>query len=180
MSSGMQLIRREDMKLSVKQEKFCNYYIECGNASEAYRRAYSCSNMKDESINVKAVELLNNGKITVRVKELQEELKRKLDITKEEVLNMLKSFMYADIRNFLTIKNGNVIFKDSEDWTDEMAMQVESVKQGKDGIEIKLNGRTWTIQRICKMLGFDSPQDMNINIVSPMSKEEAKRIIEDL
>lgn len=90
------------MKLSVKQEKFCNYYIECGNASEAYRRAYSCSNMKDESINVKAVELLNNGKITVRVKELQEELKRKSDITKEEVLNMLKSFMYADIRNFLT------------------------------------------------------------------------------
>jgi phage terminase small subunit len=168
------------MKLSVKQEKFCNYYIECGNASEAYRRAYSCSNMKDESINVKAVELLNNGKITVRVKELQEELKRKSDITKEEVLNMLKSFMYADIRNFLTIKNGNVIFKDSEDWTDEMAMQVESVKQGKEGIEIKLNGRTWTIQRICKMLGFDSPQDMNINIVSPMTKEEAKRIIEEL
>lgn len=168
------------MKLSVKQENFCNYYIECGNASEAYRRAYSCSNMKDESINRKAIELLNNGKITTRVKGLQEELKKKSDITKEEVLNMLKSFMYADIRNFLTIKNGNVIFKDSEDWTDEMAMQVESVKQGKEGIEIKLNGRTWTIQRICKMLGFDSPQDMNINIVSPMTKEEAKRIIEDL
>lgn len=168
------------MKLSVKQENFCNYYIECGNASEAYRRAYSCSNMKDESINRKSIELLNNGKITARVKELQEELKKKSDITKEEVLNMLKSFMYADIRNFLTIKNGNVIFKDSEDWTDEMAMQVESVKQGKEGIEIKLNGRTWTIQRICKMLGFDSPQDMNINIVSPMTKEEAKQIIEDL
>lgn len=168
------------MKLSVKQENFCNYYIECGNASEAYRRAYSCSNMKDESINVKAVELLNNGKITVRVKELQEELKKKSDITKEEVLNMLKSFMYADIRNFLTIKNGNVIFKDSEDWTDEMAMQVESVKQGKEGIEIKLNERAWTIQRICKMLGFDSPQDVNVNMISPMTKEEAKRIIEDL
>ncbi len=168
------------MKLSVKQENFCNYYIECGNASEAYRRAYSCSNMKDESINRKAIELLNNGKITARVKELQEELKKKSDITKEEVLSMLKNFMYADIRNFLTIKNGNVIFKDSEDWTDEMAMQVESVKQGKEGIEIKLNGRTWTIQRICKMLGFDSPQDVNVNMISPMTKEEAKRIIEDL
>ena len=168
------------MKLSVKQENFCNYYIECGNASEAYRRAYSCSNMKDESINRKAIELLNNGKITARVKELQEELKKKSDITKEEVLSMLKNFMYADIRNFLTIKNGNVIFKDSEDWTDEMAMQVESVKQGKEAIEIKLNGRTWTIQRICKMLGFDSPQDVNVNMISPMTKEEAKRIIEDL
>ena len=167
-------------KLTIKQEKFCNKYLECGNASEAYRRAYSCSNMKDESINVKAFELLNNGKITVRVKELQEELKKKSDITKEEVLNMLRSFMYADIRNFLTIKDGNVTFKDSEDWTDEMAMQVESVKQGKDGIEIKLNGRTWTIQRICKMLGFDSPQDVNVNMISSMTKVEAKRIIEDL
>lgn len=168
------------MKLSIKQENFCNYYIECGNASEAYRRAYSCSNMKDESINRKAVELLNNGKITARVRELQEELKKKSDIKKEEVLNMLRCFMYADIRNFLTIKDGNVTFKDSDDWTDEMAMQVESIKQGKDGIEIKLNGRTWSIQRICKMLGFDSPQDVNVNITSPMTKEEAKRIIESL
>lgn len=168
------------MKLSVKQENFCNYYIECGNASEAYRRAYSCKGWKDKSVWEKASSLLSDVKVQSRVAELQYELKKKSDITKEEVLNMLKSFMYADIRNFLTIKNGNVIFKDSEDWTDEMAMQVESVKQGKEGIEIKLNGRTWTIQRICKMLGFDSPQDMNINIVSPMTKEEAKRIIEDL
>lgn len=35
-------------------------------------------------------------------------------------------------------------------------------------------------QRICKMLGFDSPQDVNVNMISPMTKEEAKRIIEDL
>ena len=168
------------MGLSIKQENFCNYYIECGNASEAYKRAYSCEKMKNETINRMAFDLLNNRKITARVKELQEELKKKSDITKEEVLNMLRSFMYADIRNFLAIKDGNVTFKDSEDWTDEMAMQVESVKQGKEGIEIKLNGRTWTIQRICKMLGFDSPQDINVNVVSPMTKEEAKRIIEDL
>lgn len=169
------------MKLSVKQEKFCNYYIECGNASEAYRSAYPNSKKwADKTVWERASVLLKNNKVSARVKELQEELKKKSDITKEEVLNMLRSFMYADIRNFLTIKDGNVTFKDSEDWTDEMAMQVESVKQGKEGIEIKLNGRTWTIQRLCKMLGFDSPQDMNINIASPMTKEEAKRIIEDL
>ncbi|WFE87228.1 terminase small subunit [Parabacteroides chongii] len=26
------------MPLTIKQENFCNYYLECGNASEAYRR----------------------------------------------------------------------------------------------------------------------------------------------
>lgn len=44
------------MRLSIKQENFCNYYIECGNASESYRRAYSCKNMKDNTVNRKAIE----------------------------------------------------------------------------------------------------------------------------
>lgn len=168
------------MKLSVKQENFCNFYIECGNASEAYRRAYFCKGWKDVSVWVKASSLLCNINIKSRIKELQEELKKKSDITKEEVLNILRSFMYADIRNFLTIKDGIVTFKNSDEWTYEMALQVESIKQGKEGVEIKLNGRTWTIQRVCKMLGFDSPQDINVNVSSPMTKEEAKKIIDNL
>ena len=39
-------------KLSIKQENFCNYYLECGNASEAYRRAYSCNSKSDKAIGV--------------------------------------------------------------------------------------------------------------------------------
>lgn len=64
------------MKLTIKQKNFCNYYLETGNASEAYRRSYSCDNMKDETVNVKASELLNNGKITARVEQLQAELQK--------------------------------------------------------------------------------------------------------
>ena len=61
-------------KLSIKQENFCNYYLECGNASEAYRRAYSCNSKSDKAIGVDAFKLLNYPKITLRIKELQEEL----------------------------------------------------------------------------------------------------------
>ena len=60
-------------KLTPKQETFCQEFIKCGNASEAYKRAYDCENMKSETINVKACELLKNGNITVRVKELDEQ-----------------------------------------------------------------------------------------------------------
>ena len=56
-----------DMKLTIKQEKFCNYYLETGNASEAYRRAFSCGKMKSGTVNRKAIELFENGKITARV-----------------------------------------------------------------------------------------------------------------
>ena len=58
-------------KLTIKQEKFCNKYLECGNASEAYRFAYDCSRMTDNVISVKASQLLSNGKVTVRVKQKQ-------------------------------------------------------------------------------------------------------------
>lgn len=145
------------MKLTIKQENFCNYYIECGNASEAYRRAFSCDKMKAETVNRKAVELMNHGKIKARVRELQDEIREKSAITKERILKELSCIAFADIRDFLSLEGGEVIFKDSGAWTDDMARAVESVKKTKDGIELKLNGKSWSISRICKMLGYDEP-----------------------
>lgn len=58
------------IKLTPKQEKFCQVYIETGNASAAYRSAYNAENMKDSVIYVKASELLGSGKISVRIDEL--------------------------------------------------------------------------------------------------------------
>ena len=74
------------MKLTIKQEKFCNLYIELGNASEAYRQSYNCEKMKPESVNIKAFELLNNGKITLRIEELRSELAERHDITKDTLI----------------------------------------------------------------------------------------------
>jgi phage terminase small subunit len=86
-------------KLTPKQETFCNAYVEVGNASEAYRRAFEAGAMKPETINRKAVELLNNGKITARVEVLQAELKSKSDITKERILKELAKIGFADTDN---------------------------------------------------------------------------------
>ena len=78
------------MKLTIKQEKFCNLYIELGNASEAYRQSYNCEKMKPESVNIKAFELLNNGKITLRIDELRSELAERHDITKDTLITELE------------------------------------------------------------------------------------------
>lgn len=60
-------------ELNPKQERFTQLYVETGNASEAYRQAYN-SKAKPEVVNVKACELLKTGKISVRVRQLREEL----------------------------------------------------------------------------------------------------------
>lgn len=150
------------MKLTIKQENFCNYYIETGNASEAYRRSYDCSKMSERTIPIKAYELLDHPKIKARIKEIQDRLKKKSDISKERILEELRCIAFANIRDFVEIKEGQVTFKDSKDWTDEMSRAVESVKNTKDGIEIKLNGKGWSISRICKMMGYDEPTKIDI------------------
>lgn len=70
-------------KLTIKQENFCLEYVKCGNASEAYKKAYSTGKMKAASINRLAKQLIDNIKITSRIKELREPVIEKAQITLE-------------------------------------------------------------------------------------------------
>lgn len=78
------------MKLTPKQERFCLLYIELGNASEAYRQSYDCKKMADSTVNRKAKELIDNGKITARIAELQAEIKQRHNITVDDLLEELE------------------------------------------------------------------------------------------
>ena len=64
------MTKEKELKLTIKQEAFARAYVETGNASEAYRRAYDAARMKPEVIAVKASELMANGKVAVSVQHL--------------------------------------------------------------------------------------------------------------
>jgi phage terminase small subunit len=85
-----------DKGLTPKQENFCREFIKCGNASEAYRKAYNCDNMKPETINVKACELLKNGNITVRVQELDKEKKNEAIADAQEIQETLTRLLRGE------------------------------------------------------------------------------------
>jgi phage terminase small subunit len=76
------------MNLTPKQEAFAQAYLETGNASEAYRRSYNAENMKDESIWRKAKEVLDNGKVTARLSELQQLSAKRHNITIDRLTEM--------------------------------------------------------------------------------------------
>lgn len=78
------------MALTPKQENFCLAYLETGNASEAYRRAYDAENMTSDTISRKAKELLGNGKITARLSELREPILKRHAITVDDLLAELE------------------------------------------------------------------------------------------
>lgn len=83
------------MALTPKQEAFALAYVETGNASEAYRRAYNAANMKPAVITVKASELLANGNVAVRVKELQAKAVQQHEITIKDLLRELEEARVA-------------------------------------------------------------------------------------
>ncbi len=75
--------------LTKKQEAFVAAYIKTGNATEAYRRSYDAGGMAEATINVKACELLKNGKIAGRLQKLRDAVARRQEITLESITEML-------------------------------------------------------------------------------------------
>jgi phage terminase small subunit len=172
--------------ITPKQERFLSVYLDTGNASEAYRQAYNCQRMKDTTIVVKASELLKNGNVAVRLQQLQNDLKKISDIKKESILEELACIAFSDIRDYVIFNGSRIRFKSFEELTDQQAKAIESIKKGRNGIELKLHGKSWSIERICRMLGFDSPEDINLSlermpdpvldeIINRLMKKEAKR-----
>lgn len=165
------------MKLTVKQSNFCDYYIETGNASDAYRRAYSCDNMAADTINRKAVELLDNGKITARIGQLRENLQKQSDIRKDEAVKELSAIVRARITDVLSAKGASVRIKDIESLPDDVKACIASVKKVRGGIEVKLYNKIAAIDRLSKMLGWDEPQQIEAK-VSPFDEWSDEQLTE--
>ena len=86
-------------KLTPKQSKFAEEYVNTGNATEAYRRAYDVSKTtSNEAISVEGHRLLSDPKISLRVKDLQKKESEAFQITRKEVaegyFKMIKSWEY--------------------------------------------------------------------------------------
>ena len=81
--------------LTPKQEKFCQLYIELGNASEAYRQAYNAKNMTTGAINTNAKKLLKDTKIALRVEELRQAHQQRHNLTVDNIIADLQE--YRDI-----------------------------------------------------------------------------------
>ena len=115
----------KDMKgLTIKQENFCNYYIESGNTSDAYRRAYSCEKMKDKQVWEESCKLLSNPKVAQRAKELQEEQKNKSDITKERILQELSGIAFSSIAS---MHNTWIERKEFDELSDKEKSAIKSI-----------------------------------------------------
>ena len=78
-------------KLFIKQGNFTRYFVELGNASEAYRRAYDAKYCSEKTVWQKAFEVVQNGKVAVDVDRLKADIAKHSEITVDEVSNALRA-----------------------------------------------------------------------------------------
>lgn len=154
------------MRLSIKQENFCNYYLESGNASDAYRRAYSCKGKSDNAIWVEASRLANNPKVALRISELNSEMRRRSDITKDEAVGILADIARANIVDALEIKSNEmfttIVVKDVSALPIGIQRAILSVKSTDKGYELKLYNKIDAIEKLAKLLGWDATEQKDI------------------
>jgi hypothetical protein len=75
--------------LTPKREKFAQAVASGLNQSDAYRASFEAGGMKASSINVKASQLMADGKVRVRVEELRKPIAEAVGITLESHLRDL-------------------------------------------------------------------------------------------
>lgn len=158
------------MALTQKQEAFCIAYLETGNASEAYRSTYSTKNMKPATINRKAKELMDNGKITARLKQLNSKAVTAAVMTRQEALERLSGIARTDLADLLEFgthelgedADGKPIIqatwhiKDSALQDPKKLAAIAELTAGRDGIKIKTHSPLQAIQQLAKMQGWES------------------------
>lgn len=87
----------KELKLTLKQKAFADFYIECGNASEAARRAgYS-----GKTANRIATENLSKPVIKKYIEEQLKQMDSERVATSEEVMKFLTSVMRGEVKDQL-------------------------------------------------------------------------------
>ena len=72
--------------MTPKQEKFAQLYVELGSSAEAYRQAYKADRMKPTTIYQRAHDLLENGKVKVRIETIREAARERNLVTVDSLL----------------------------------------------------------------------------------------------
>lgn len=155
----------KERKLTNKQELFCVKYVQCGNATEAYKFAYNCKKMKPATINRNAKTLMDNSNIATRIKELQQETADKLLVSKDSVLREHANIGFSDVRKFF---KGNGEMVRLVDLDRETASAISSFKVVTRNVghgevehvaEVKLWNKISSLENLAKLLDLFPKQE---------------------
>ena len=139
--------------MTEKQKIFADEYLIDLNATRAYRVAYP-SVKKDETAAAAAARMLRNVKVAAYIQDRMQERQKRTEITQDRVLQELAAIAFAKATDYAEIKNECVRIKDTGDLDEQQVRAIAGIKEGKFGVEIKLNDKEKALELLGRHLGM--------------------------
>ncbi|EJT5924496.1 phage portal protein [Clostridium perfringens] len=143
-------------ELTDKQRLFCIYYIKYFNATKAYQKAYNSSYIVANSEGYK---LLVNPCIKSEIEKLKQHKLNQVMLSEEDIFQRYMDIAFSDITDYVNFGKREIeILEDNQSKTIEVnyvdfndsynvdGTIISEVKQGKDGVSIKLHDKMKALQ----------------------------------
>ena len=143
--------------MTEKQKIFADEYLIDLNATRAYRTAYP-SVKKDETAAQAGSRMLRNVKVAEYISERMKARQERTEVTQDMVVRELAAIAFSRATDYVEIKSngvcGTVIIKSTGDLTDQQISAIAGIKEGANGIEIKLNDKEKALELLGRHLGM--------------------------
>lgn len=179
------------MKLTAKQIRFVDEYLVDFNGTQAAIRAgYS-----EKTAAATAARLLRNVNIQAEISRRQKDLQRRTEVTQERVVKELARVAFADATDYVQVETriinrGEVkvpielaVHKETAELSADQRAAIASIKQGANGVEIKLHDKIKALELLGRHIGmFNDKLDIKATIsenpFAGLSTEELRNVID--
>lgn len=157
--------------MTEKQKIFADEYLIDLNATRAYQVAYP-SVKKETTAAAAAARMLRNVKVQAYISERMQERQQRTEITQDMVVQELAAIAFARATDYATVCSGTVSIKDTDDLSDKQARAIAGIKEGANGIEIKLNDKEKALELLGRHLGmWNDRLDLKVPAIDDAVKE---------
>ena len=167
--------------ITEKQKLFADEYLIDLNATRAYRVAYK-SIKTDEAAAVNASRLLRNANVAAYIQQQMDARQIRTEVTQDMVIEELAAIAFAKVTDYANIRHGQVILKDTQELSDTQIKALAGIKDGKFGVEVKLNDKEKALELLGRHLGmFKDRVELSGTINNPykdLTTDELKKLID--
>jgi phage terminase small subunit len=197
------LNKQKSLKLTQKQELFCQYYLKNFNATLAYVKAYGCDY---DSALASGPRLLGDVRVKQEIQRLKEIKKNSIMLDKDDIVERYMRIAFADMTDFvewgtyeklITNELGEPVLIENEktgkeEYLKEKRNRIEfkdsnlvdgglicQIKQGKDGAMVKLEDRQKALEWLSKYFLMNPLDKHKIEFDNKKLAIEEKRMNKD-
>ena len=109
--------------------------------------------------------LLTNANVAAYLAERQKALQRRTEVTQERVIGELAAIAFADVADYVQIINEDgfpmVQLTPTKDIPANKRAAIASIKQGNNGIEVKLHNKLDALDKLGRHLGLFKEHDQD-------------------